>query len=187
MHSHGRVFFFIRATPARQTSEQTGGCKNCKWKWGSGPTPKTKQNRGFYIIYLYGPPGTDANVLTTGVCAGRFIFHTALYAPVPFTLCKPKQLDCGTLNKTFFPSPAHLPLSFSNWTITEKWPCLRWIVILLSDQVFLLKEPSDYPLNAVERGGVGATDVFISHLPPERIRAVGLFGRDRSFMTAITI
>lgn len=60
-------------------------------------------------------------------------------------------------------------------------------MILLSDQVFLLKEPSDYPLNTVERGGVGATDVSVSHLPLERIRALGLFGRDRSFMTAVTI
>lgn len=32
-----------------------------------------------------------------------------------------------------------------NWTIMEKYSCLRWILIQLSDQGFLFREPSDYP------------------------------------------
>lgn len=62
------------------------------------------QQMGFYIIYLYTPPATDANAFSsiTGMCVhGGIIFHSTLHSQAMQSL-QTKQLYCGGEHPGFF-------------------------------------------------------------------------------------
>lgn len=136
------VFFVPIDVQWCELIKQSGGCKTGAEVRAAG------QQMGFYTIYLYTPPATDAHAFPsiTGMCVrwGNYIPQYTTYPGCAISANQTALLwrwtSCFVLFSWGF---------FCSWTITEKCSCLRWILILLSDQVFLFIEPSDYPPNEI--------------------------------------